>query len=292
MLQNIKMLDFTRAAKFIGVCVFASIISFQASAQFAPSPCDPDYYDSLEARAWLEAQREITQNQNLIVKPDSVLEYTCFDGHLAELGDHADEMFSETTRWGTILPSNSMDDALDNLAGNAMNTYIGANFGHTFLGGRSTEDFTAVSGSSYTCDRMLSVWQDAKCTNFGERSHDGFFTLQQYVDDSQDKRLLPMDCGARPSQWEDDMETALGLTSGSATSDPSLTPWEEDPVETYYDRLFPTSGCGTGSSSRVRTGLTVRQTKGTPDTYIEHVCIVPGCYWEPTGTGSGSCQES
>ena len=36
--------------------------SVVANAQvFADDPCDPLYYESLEARAWLEAQREITK---------------------------------------------------------------------------------------------------------------------------------------------------------------------------------------------------------------------------------------
>ena len=79
----------------------------------APSPCDPLYYDSLESRGWLEAQREITQNQNLIFKADSVLEYTCFDRFANELAQHARDMFSESTRWGGVLSAASMDRALD-----------------------------------------------------------------------------------------------------------------------------------------------------------------------------------
>ena len=107
------------SAKILGICAVALLFSHSALAQFAATPCDPDYYESLEARAWLEAQREITQNQNLIFKPDSVLEYTCFDNHLRELADHADEMFSETTRWGgsvlttPVAQSRHMDNALD-----------------------------------------------------------------------------------------------------------------------------------------------------------------------------------
>ncbi len=68
----------------------------------APSACDPDYYETLEARAWLEAQREITQNQNLITKPDSVLQYTCFDKHLGALNKAAQEMFSGESEGGSI----------------------------------------------------------------------------------------------------------------------------------------------------------------------------------------------
>ena len=292
MLSIFKMLKAFKSAKLFGAIALALFVSYPASAQFADSPCDTDYYDGLEARAWLEAQREITQNQNLIVKPDSVLEYTCFDGHLAELGDHADEMFSETTRWGTILPSTSMDTALDNLAGSAMTSYINANFEHTFLGGRSSEDFEAVSGSSYNCDRMMAVWQDAKCTNFGDRSHDGFFTLQNYVDDSEDKRQLPESCDKPASQWDDNMEEALNQEPSASER------WLEDPVETYYNRLFPTSSSCAGTES-IRTGLVVRQSKSDPEYYNEHICVVPGCFWEPSGAGSsptspangGDCAE-
>ena len=42
-----------------------------ALAQIAPQPCDPQFFRQMESRAWLEAEREIMQNQNLIFKPDS-----------------------------------------------------------------------------------------------------------------------------------------------------------------------------------------------------------------------------
>ena len=74
MFQNFKGFLRSTLAVFSGVFFAALLCSSISYAQ--NSPCDPDYYESLEARAWLEAQREITQNQNLIYKPDSALEYT------------------------------------------------------------------------------------------------------------------------------------------------------------------------------------------------------------------------
>jgi hypothetical protein len=71
---------------FLTTATCALTFPIHAFGQSAPAPaassCDPAYYDTLQSRAWLEAQREITQNQNLIFKPDSVLQYTCFDKHL------------------------------------------------------------------------------------------------------------------------------------------------------------------------------------------------------------------
>ncbi|PCI56977.1 MAG: hypothetical protein COB36_01530 [Alphaproteobacteria bacterium] len=61
--------------------------------------CDPEFWDVLKDRAWMEAQREVTQNQNLFPRPDSVLEMTCFDSFLDELGSHADSHFPSHPRY-------------------------------------------------------------------------------------------------------------------------------------------------------------------------------------------------
>lgn len=193
-----------------------------ASSGAAPTtPCDPEYMDALEARAWLEAQREISQNQNLIVKPDSVLEYTCFNRFLWEIGDHASQMFSETTRWGPIpgLESTTQDSALGELILGGLVSYIEQNFAHRFLGGRAltaeidyvpgtgtgdhilSTDPQAPGGYTYTCNRMRIVWDAAKCMNFFDRvaqdnnaaastpNQDGFYDFRWYQ--NNDPRQLP-----------------------------------------------------------------------------------------------------
>ncbi len=55
--------------------------------------CNPDFMEVLKNRAWEEAQREITQNNNLIARPDSVLSMTCFDSWLDDLADHSESNF-------------------------------------------------------------------------------------------------------------------------------------------------------------------------------------------------------
>lgn len=255
-----------------------------ASAQpIAENPCDPKYFDSLEARAWLEAQREITQNQNLIFKPDSVLEYTCFDGYLKELADHADEMFSENfTRWGEILPITSMDNALQNLVVDAMNTYINENFekpGYDLLGGRLNEEridhegpFNVVGiGGSYECDIMNRVWMEAKCMDFIDNTtHDGFYTFAEYIDFGEDHRFLPTVC--QPfiaDDWQRNLDTALIQPAG--------TPWIEEIIHPYIEELTH-DFCG--DSIPLATGLKVRRPAGGAP-YDEHACVPPGCHYVP-----------
>jgi hypothetical protein len=126
--------------KLLIMCVVLPLSVSQVAAQTLPATaCDPEYMDALESRAWLEAQREITQNQNLISKPDSVLEYTCFNRFLNTMSKNwGDRMFSETNHWGAVIgvDKTSTDSTLDNVVRTTMLAYLTKNFQHNFLGGR------------------------------------------------------------------------------------------------------------------------------------------------------------
>lgn len=266
--------------------IFCFALSQTALAGIAPSPCDPKYYDSLKSRAWLEAQREITQNQNLIYKPDSVLEYTCYDRYLNVLAGNAHNMFSETTRWGAS--QTNMQTALQNVVGEALGTYLAANFNHSFLGGRIALDHTpnpaVARDTNYTCTNMAEVWAQAKCIDFIQNgtndTTDGFFTFENYRD-TPDKRTLPTAC-ANPDlrqRWTNEI-------SLSTVND--FTPWEETEVKTYFDLLDP-ANCS--KSLQIPTGIVVLRSKLSPIRYREKVCVASGCRYVPTGENTGTCQS-
>lgn len=66
----------------------------------APSPfddtaCDGNFMNQIQARAYMEASREVIMAQQMIHKPDSVLEYTCFDQFLNQASAQANS-FSES----------------------------------------------------------------------------------------------------------------------------------------------------------------------------------------------------
>lgn len=260
--------------------------SVSAAGVFAPDACDPQYYESMKSRAWLEAQREITQNQNLIFKPDSVLEYTCFDKFLGVLAQNAPNMFSGSSRWGA--PPGDMTASLSNLVANPMNQYETANFNHTGLGGRMDAGDTytlpaAVTPGGYTCANMRIVWMFAKCMDFiDEAAEDGFFTFAEYAADP-DKRFLPTRCPG-----------SAGYTGNlnKAVVDAN-TPWEEDPIVMRLNLIYPMTGpgCG-GAQSKIKTGLVVEQSLGGVSKYNEYVCLVPGCHYDPTGMDTGTCKKN
>lgn len=269
---------------FMFYMIFYPVGTTQAASVIADTPCDSLYYESLSARAWLEAQREITQNQNLILKPDSVFEYTCFDQLVNELADHGDELLSETNNFGVALGANSLDIALNNLIGTSLNAYIGNNFGggtynllagHPAAAGISHNPGT-ISGGTYSCNIMSRVWQAAKCMNFASNSEtDGFFTLAEYAT-NVDKRHLPTVCAPVTTSWTTNLTTAL--TSG---------PWTNDPVQTYQTLTAAQDCTGGGAcpcdGDPIPTGVRVIRSGYDNNDYDENICLQPGCRYHPGG---------
>lgn len=64
-------------------------------AQDLPNSCDEDFFKVMQAHARMEGQREVETAAKLILRPDSVLEYSCFDVRVRELGTAANIMFSD-----------------------------------------------------------------------------------------------------------------------------------------------------------------------------------------------------
>jgi hypothetical protein len=242
------------------------VLSFTAAGAAVPASCDPTYWDALKGKAWMEAQREIEQNQNLIYKADSVLEYTCFDKFLNVLASSAPSLFSSTTQWGTITPATDMTTALQILVGGAAQAWVTSNFNHDFLGGRrNTPSYTLnnVAAGAYSCDVMDQVWKVAKCMNFVDKTHDDFFDLTKY--DGWDARALPNACTA-DSRWAAQSAAAGNTGTGGV---PTYR------TETYntYSAFFTTSpSC---SAPKIPTGIKVNRPPIGP--YDEYICVNAGC---------------
>lgn len=297
MLQTKKNLKVMKVFYIAFVMFVSVVITKPSNAQsvIADSPCDALYYETLSARAWLEAQREITQNQNIILKPDSVFQYTCFDRLVNELADASSNMLSETNFYGNPLASGSFENALNDLVNSTLVTYVGNNFGgsggsggsysllsgHTSALGISHNPALVGSGTSspYSCDIMSRVWQAAKCINFVTNSTtDGFYTFQEYSG-ALDKRHLPASCTPINGNWAGNLTVAL--TSG---------PWTNDAVNTYLSLTEP-DDCTSGSACAcdgepIPTGLTVINEQSSTG-YPEHICLQPGCRYRPATSGSG-----
>ncbi|MGB0719580.1 MAG: hypothetical protein ACPGRX_03850 [Bdellovibrionales bacterium] len=255
--------------------------------------CDADFMNQIYARAFLEAQREIIMNEVVIRKPDSVLEYTCFDQFLKNTADYAGPLFTESTRWqsasvpnpgaGNISISVSMggtklDESLNKVVMDSLNNYVDKNFAHDFLGGALAGEnntiATAVSSAGSVCDFMNNVYFEAKCNDFA--LDDQFMTFAALV--STDPRSLPDKCTGGTGITTDWIDVANNKDFKYAAFDKQ---------ETYLDFLDP-AAC----KPPVPTGLIVKQDDfeydevwynfkllGT-DEFADHFCINPGCHFE------------
>lgn len=61
--------------------------------------CDADFMNQIYARAFLEAERENIINKVSIRKPDSVMEYSCFDKLVGQVAAKTGPIFSESDDW-------------------------------------------------------------------------------------------------------------------------------------------------------------------------------------------------
>lgn len=291
----------------LALFICAGVLSLAATSHAQPtSPCDPEYMDALEARAWLEAQREIAQNKNFIFKPDSVLEYTCFAGFLDEAASNFNpsRQFSETDRWlghPDGFSYETTDIALTQVVLQPVIDYLTNNFNSdgdmgAYLNNRRLIEYLpppAITGADYTCNQMQQVWLAARCMNFNEapeNAFDGFFDFAYYQanDPRRESNIWAMMCNvpdpriplARTSAFNED-EALFDVGIEIIEAEGNAAPYLEDDVVTHLDFILP----GTCDGPAIATGIRVERPDingGAP--YDERVCPNPGCT-NPPGTG-------
>jgi hypothetical protein len=279
--------------------------------------CDGDFMNQIYARAFLEAQRENIINQTYIRKPDSTLQYTCFDRFVNHLAQHAPPLFSETTRWqNATVPLNIRFAAagnpnqiplrvfmgtghivprLNDMLSHTITEYIGSNFDHNSLGGSGgamTAMQSSVSPGNYACSTMTQVWQLAKCFNFPAAST-LFMTFNELI--STDPRTLPDVC--------DNTLITAELIETSRNSGTAFSAASFDALDPLTDLIRPMDS-GETCGPAIPTGLTLTAYDVTIDLpedarpsgvtvtttdQREFLCINPGCYYS---TSSNSCTRS
>ena len=194
-------------------------------ADYDERTCDGNFMNQIYSKAYMEGSRQILMSEQIIHKPDSVLEYTCFQSY-AEHAATIETEFSYTSRWEddyeqdretadeTITDTfdvyredfndgdtdcgstgsdsdecvNDLGEAIEYLVIEALETYLDQNFDHTYLGEALSIDYTPGGGTN--CSEMATVWNIAKCLDFGE--DDQFRTFYSLT--TGDPRTIPEEC--------------------------------------------------------------------------------------------------
>lgn len=281
------------------------------SGKAAPQTCDPDYWNSMTAKAWMEAEREIIQNKNLIFKPDSVMEYVCFDSFMQHTAKYVGDIFTHTDYFEgkLIIPRGqqkiSLEYTLTDAVTNSLKSYIESNFNHKFLGERAQKrgdmlaDRTLGDASNmrqYECIVMANVWQGAKCENLihnANFTNDGFYPFDDLKDAGgnvkvksyntlPDMRKYPIGCG-KPDY---DVWTWDKAIERSANENDDMYDFAK-PNKKTYDEIRPRLEPGNCKKEHaILTGVTVLTDVRGSGGYPDGVCSNPGC----TYTEGGSCQ--
>lgn len=287
------------------------------AVEIAPQSCDSNYWRQLSSRAWLEAEREIMQNQNLIFKPDSVIEYTCFDRAVNVNAHAGGDIFVHTEYFGDKIIQRqgeySMEQALANVVHNSLLDFSIGAFNHSFLGGRSEDLGAGVTTykyqspmeklSRYECQIMSKVWKASMCANFIDNkkfeNNDGFYPFERlkkygasedvagYADTIVEARQYPggeFKCegvnqsGQEKYGWTDNL-----IRSDNRNQD--LYDFQT-PLYLIFDevneRTEPGKCSGKGKQA-IKTGVTVITDDGTHD---DGICTNPGCSFQEDGTCS------
>lgn len=222
--MKIKSLPFLNAFLAFMIVIVCAADAFAQPA----SSCDPQLMEAMEARSWMETNRENVQMRNLMPRPDSVLEYSCFDQLVSLVGELPAEIFSDDeNKWllstGGLphIDNVSTDIALQEVVGIALFTYLFTNFGHTYIGDR-TEILGAApprAPGDYVCGALNYVWEQAKCMDFGEfrgEMEPGRTDWELFYDfywySGNDPRNLPLDppaCEPLSDVWDSAAVTAF-----------------------------------------------------------------------------------
>ncbi len=235
--------------------------------------CDGNFMNQIFAKAYMNASREVILSEQIIHKPDSVLEYTCFDHQIGLAARYA-PTFSESSKWDAYTvtiatadddngvtdteinprnysdtPDDNLENLLEDLMLDTLEEYITKNFAHTFLGGAMSIDnnmsLTSIS-SGNSCSHMATIWELAKCIEFAE--DDAFRSYQHLV--HYDPRSIPAAC-----------------SPGHVSSD------AVDPGDKINDRSggssIPTSLDALNSSDNFSGGLTVDDITKDPNSITD-----------------------
>lgn len=225
-------------------------LSLTALAQGVPPTCDVEYYNVLSDRAWMESERRMEMAQKLLLKPDSVLQYVCFNKRMEELD-------SPGADWSNIKAD--MKSTLDKLVKPPLDEYLGKNFNHTMGGGSSN----IRPGQ---CDVMYKVWTFLKCVDFDRNDFMTFDEMANY-----DPRQLPSVCPnqqQRRRAWQDAIDAAY--------PDPDTPARNGGMDERGSNEGYLFADCT--RQRPIPTGVMIVRPPLAP--YEEKVCITPGCSWE------------
>ena len=260
----------------------------QACAQNLESAvCDPEIWDTIVQRSWIEAQREIEINQSIITRPDSVLELSCFDSFAMHNAKIVGSIFSDSSGGGALLETQVSSSAISAVtsdlgaAGYSANPLAGGVYKDA---GGSYVNYTPSATVDFNgqCANQKQIWDSFKCRNAVDMRGVVFDAMKD-----NDPRLVFAGNSANTCA---DVATTGGLVDAAPVWTNALQRLNTpgllasgavnatyfDLVTTFSDMTAPTGAC----SAPITTGVQIVLSDGS--TVAERVCPNPGCSYDGT----------
>lgn len=217
--------------------------------------------------------------QRIIIKPDSVLEYSCFNEALIHAGTNAGRFSDYGLATGvrppefdgTQPPTRVYPNSLDNaLSATVLSSLVGflESFSHIYGGGTFAMAPNPLAG----CNPMNVVWHASKCLNFDPSWWVRFEDLAD-----RDIRAFPVPC----DQNDTDRSTNITAALEAAFPEPADSA-ASGGMDSYTGHVEGITECG--QSEPLQTGIRFQLSDGTD--VDDAVCVVPGCYYD-----GSSCTE-
>ena len=233
------------------------LVASAGTARAQDPLCDATLFTQMSQRALLLGQIETSVMENLVYKPDSVLEYTCFNRFM---GVSVNNMSYYMTPY-----------YITDVIQVGVTNYLYANFGHTYMGDRLIAGpvGTPPPTGTYVCDAMTYVWEGAKCLNFAQTEpQDSIYGLDGFAGATDIRAFIGTCTAPMPPVYGD--LPVIGTFVATALP----------PAATDCGQPFPT-------------GLVINQPVASGDSrpaqYNEKICPNPSCNYTPTGMDSGTC---
>ena len=182
------------------------------------SGCATDTWTAMVNQAVMETRREDLLNKRFIIKPDSVLQYSCFDKTIAKAKSTSSIFSGTQSRWVNeevdligkkvtvkiyekdqvpgveqpyrinLLQPNTLEESLSLVVDESFSSYINNQFNHPVLAGT-----TEMNNQGDLCVDMSQIWKAAKCKHFD--GTEVFYTFEDLT--TTDPREFPpnMKCG-------------------------------------------------------------------------------------------------
>ncbi len=239
--------------------------------------CDADFMNQIYARAFIESDREVAVAQQYVTKPNSVLEFSCFDTVAKEFLETYNPVFSADTSSPGAVPEGR---SYSNFIKLSVQSHLSTSYGHDYVSSGTGE---AYSDELSPCDSLMSAQFLSRCANF-DTLGEGFYSFDTLT--NVDPRVGPYGVSCPGTAVTEDL---LKVATNDEFKYAAFDIFEEYPEQVTEPACSDPVGTGLfyEAPSEISWTTLGEYIFGSSQAYEHKVCVNPLCTYV---VGEDSCQ--